>query len=109
MIATGCVTKLHVIFVFSIHLSVSRGAALFDLSKRALLNPADSACRLYLQQYRRKNGRFSNSGGLKANTTCGSCGKRNHSFKDAECMYNIMRCLVEGKPIDPDALSKQSD
>ena len=51
VIATGCVTKLHVIFVFSIHLSVSRGAALFDLSKRALLNPVDSACKLYLQHY----------------------------------------------------------
>ena len=24
---------------------------LFDLSKRALVNPADSACRLYLQHY----------------------------------------------------------
>ena len=50
------------------------------MGKRKLGESTDNGGRVG-NGYPRKNGRVSNGGGLKANTTCRSCGERNHWFK----------------------------
>ena len=46
--------------------------------------------------------------GPKAISRCRSCKEFNHWYKDPECIYNVIKRLMEGKDIDPEVVQKLS-
>lgn len=53
--------------------------------------------------------RIPNGEGPKARSKCRACGEPNHWYKDPECIYNVMRNIVEGKEVTQDVVNKQNN
>lgn len=65
------------------------------------------------QGYRGKYGRdkrhktyIPNGKGHKAMSTCRSCNEPNHWYLDPECIFNVIKALMEGKEIETDTIQK---
>lgn len=46
--------------------------------------------------------------GPKAQSKCKACQQPNHWYKDPECIYNVIRSLMEGRDIESDVVQKLS-
>ncbi|PXF46073.1 hypothetical protein BWQ96_04173 [Gracilariopsis chorda] len=59
-------------------------------------------------QGRRKKSYIPSGQGPKAVSRCRNCKEFNHWYKDPECIYNVVKGLMEGKDIAPDVVQKLS-
>lgn len=60
-------------------------------------------------RFNRNKNRIPQGKGPKATSKFRACGEPNHWYKDPECIYKVMRSLVEGKEVDRRVIYNQSN
>lgn len=78
------------------------------MGKRSYNDSNDNSLKKFPRNTRNKI-HIPNGEGPKARTRCRACGKPNHWYKDPECIYNVMRNVIEGNKVEQGIIDKQSN